>query len=146
VAEIQCRLIVEFLAEALVAFLQVFGEFLLQLILEALVELGARGFASVSQGRPPPTPLHPVLAGLGYALLGAAVGALSLHFFPSSLAHARWLKILTLILVPLLAGLAMNALGAWRLRRDQNIIRLDRFGYAYLFAFSLALVRFTWAR
>lgn len=136
----------EFLAEALVAFLQVFGEFLLQLVLEALVELGAQGVASVSRGRPPPTPLHPVLAGLGYTLLGAAMGAFSLHFFPASLAHARWLKILTLMLVPLLAGLAMNALGAWRLRRDQNIIRLDRFGYAYLFAFALALVRFVWAR
>ena len=59
--------------------------------------------------------------------------------------HAGWLRILTLLLVPGLAGLAMNALGAWRLRRDQALIRLDRFGYAYLFALGMSLVRFFWA-
>lgn len=136
----------EFLAEALFAFLQVFGEFLLQLFLEALVELGVRGAGSIYQkDRPAPTPLHPVLAGLGYAALGAALGALSLYFFPTSLVHAGWLRILNLVVVPVLAGLAMNALGNWRLRHDQKIIRLDRFGYAYLFALALAAVRFFWA-
>ncbi len=136
----------EFLAEALFALLQFLGEFLLQLVLEALVELGARGVSSIypsaraSSGR-----LHPVLAGFGYAALGAALGALSLHFFPTSLVHAGWLRILTLVVVPVLAGLAMNALGNWRLRHDQNIVRLDRFSYAYLFALALAAVRFFWA-
>ena len=136
----------EFLGEALVALLQLIGEFLLQLILEALVELGARGVASVFKDRPAHTPLHPILAGLAYAVLGAGLGALSLHFFPTALARAGWLGIMNLVVVPVLAGLAMNALGAWRLRRDQNIIRLDRFGYAYLFALAMAAVRFFWAR
>eukprot|EP01031_Cornospumella_fuschlensis_P017489 gene17489-21394_t len=128
----------EFLAEALVALLQVFGEFILQLLLEALAELGGRGAASIYRSRPDPKPFPPVLAGLTYAALGAGLGALSLHFFPTSLAHATWLRILTLVVVPVLAGLAMNAVGNWRLRHDQTIIRLDRFGYAYLFALALA--------
>jgi hypothetical protein len=45
-------------------------------------------------------------------------------------------------LPPVLAGLAMNALGNWRLRHDQTIIHLDRFGCAYVFALALAAVRF----
>jgi hypothetical protein len=40
------------------------------------------------------------------------------------------------------AGLAMMARGAWRRRRDQELIRLDKFAYGYLFALAMALVRF----
>lgn len=122
------------------------GELLVLLILGALVEGSARSAASIYyDDRPAPTPLHPILAALAYAGLGAGLGALSLHFFPTSLAHATWLRLLNLAVVPVLAGLAMNALGNWRLRHDQTIIRLDRFGYAYLFALALAAVRFFWA-
>jgi hypothetical protein len=49
-------------------------------------------------------------------------------------------------LVPALAGLTMAALGAWRQRRGQELIRLDRFAYAFIFAFVFSLVRFIWAR
>ena len=136
----------EFLGEVVVALLQVFGEFVLQIVIEALVELGARQATSLYGTRPSPKPFHPVLACLVYGILGAALGALSLIFFPASLAHALWLRILTLVIVPVLAGLAMNALGNWRRRHDQTIIRLDHFGYAYLFALALAIVRFVWAR
>jgi hypothetical protein len=36
----------------------------------------------------------------------------------------------------------MALIGIWRDRRGQEPIRLDRFAYGYLFALSLALVRF----
>ena len=129
----------EFLAEAFVVFLEVFGELLVQL----LVELGLRSAAMPFRSR---QPLHPFLSVLGYALLGGTLGMLSVHFWPSSLAQALWLRLLMLVLVPTLAGLAMAALGAWRRRRDQELIRLDRFAYAFLFAFVFSLVRFIWAR
>ncbi len=145
-AEDHSQLIVEFLGEVVVALLQMFGEFILQIAIEALVEIGGRGAASIFRDRPSPKPLNPILAGLTYATLGALLGALSLHFFPTSIAHATWLRILTLLIVPLLAGLAMNALGNWRRRHDQTIIHLDHFGYAYLFALALAVVRFFGAR
>lgn len=39
--------------------------------------------------------------------------------------------------------LTMSVLGWWRAGRGQDVVRLDRFGYGgYLFALSLALVRF----
>jgi hypothetical protein len=39
----------------------------------------------------------------------------------------------------------MMLVGKLRLKRGQNIVRLDQFGYAFVFAFAMALVRFTWA-
>jgi hypothetical protein len=35
--------------------------------------------------------------------------------------------------------------GAWRARRGQPPLRIDRFAYAYLFTLAFALVRFAWA-
>jgi hypothetical protein len=48
-------------------------------------------------------------------------------------------------LTPLLVGGIMVAMGAWRARRGQAVLRIDRFTYGYLFALSLALVRFFFA-
>jgi len=39
----------------------------------------------------------------------------------------------------------MAILGAWRARRGQQVLRIDRFAYGYLFALSIALVRFYFA-
>jgi hypothetical protein len=39
----------------------------------------------------------------------------------------------------------MAAIGAWRARRGEPVLRIDRFAYGYLFALSLALVRFFFA-
>ena len=50
------------------------------------------------------------------------------------------------MLTPLAAGTAMAALGAWGRRREEKTIRLDRFGYGFAFALSMALVRFLGAR
>jgi hypothetical protein len=36
-------------------------------------------------------------------------------------------------------------MGAWRARRGQQVLRIDRFAYGYLFALSLGLVRFYFA-
>jgi hypothetical protein len=40
----------------------------------------------------------------------------------------------------------MCLVGAWRLRREQELVRLDRFAYGYLFALAMALVRFYLAK
>jgi hypothetical protein len=39
----------------------------------------------------------------------------------------------------------MMLLGWFRLKKGQELVRLDRFGYAFVFAFAMALVRFIWA-
>jgi hypothetical protein len=40
----------------------------------------------------------------------------------------------------------MCLMGAWRARRGDDVLRIDRFAYGYVFALSLALVRFIFAQ
>lgn len=116
---------------------QVFGELLLQIVLEVLFEVGLHNVRG-----PLSKPLHPLLAGAGYALFGAAAGAISLWAFPNLFIVSHRLQIANLVLAPVVAGLSMVALGAWRRRRAQEPILLDRFAYGFIFALAMALVRF----
>lgn len=115
------------------------GEFLLQAIGEALVELGLHSVAEPFR-RPP----NPWLAALGYTIFGAVLGGLSLLAFPANLVPETW-RVVNLVATPLAVGGIMAAIGAWRARRGESVLRIDRFAYGYLFALSLALVRFFFA-
>jgi len=121
--------------ELLVILLQLAGELLLQLFGEVLFELGWRSVVEPFRKEP-----NPYLASIGYPLLGAAVGALSLWPFPSLFVHSHAGRIANAIVTPVLAGASMAAIGAWRERRGQHTILLDRFAYGYLFALAMALV------
>jgi hypothetical protein len=132
---------VEILFEILFALLQFLAEMVLQIVAEAFAELGVR---SMREPFRLPEPLHPALAAIGYAIFGAMAGAISLWLFPSLFISAGWQRMLNLLLTPIAAGLAMGALGAWRRRRGEVLIRLDRFGYGFLFALAMAIVRYVW--
>jgi hypothetical protein len=121
--------------------LELFGEFLIQAILEGLVEAGFHSLAAPFQKEP-----SPWLAAFGYALLGGLLGGLSLLVFPTHMVSSHGLRVLNLIIVPLLVGGMMVLMGQWRAKRGQQIKRLDRFGYGYVFALSLGMMRFIWAQ
>ena len=123
----------EFIFELL---FEIFGELLLQIVLELLFEFGLRSLQQPFRKTP-----HPGLAGVGYALFGAMAGGLSLWFFPNLFIGSHAGRIANVIVTPILSGAAMAALGAWRRRRDQPTILLDRFAYAFIFAMTMALVR-----
>ena len=53
---------------------------------------------------------------------------------------------LCVLITPLAAGGIMMLIGKLRERRGQDLVGLDRFGYAVAFAFAMALVRYTFAR
>ena len=118
---------------------EILGEFLLQVLGEALVELGFHSLAEPFQ-KPP----NPWLAAIGYALFGAILGGLSLLVFPNNLVPEPW-RLVNLFATPLAVGGLMVAMGAWRARRGQPVLRIDKFAYGYLFALALALVRFFFA-
>ena len=120
--------------------IQFIGEFLLQAIGEALLELGLHSLAEPFR-RPP----NPWIAALGYAIFGAAFGGLSLLIFPENLTPAGAWRVANLILTPIAVGLIMAAMGAWRIRRGESLFRIDRFSYGFLFALSLAVIRFSFA-
>jgi hypothetical protein len=119
--------------------LEVLGEFFLQVIVEALVELGFHSLAEPFR-RPP----NPWLAAIGYALFGAIFGGISLLVFPNNLVPGAW-RVANLVVTPLAVGGFMVMMGAWRARRGESVMRIDQFVYGYLFALCLALVRFYFA-
>lgn len=119
--------------------LQFFFEFFLQIIAEVLSEVGMQSMRQVFQRK---EVQNPWLAGTGHFLLGAAIGGISLLFFHHALLHRPTWRIVNLLVTPLLAGLTMTAVGSLRRKKGQDLIRLDRFGYGFLFAFGMALVRF----
>jgi hypothetical protein len=127
----------EVLFEILFEFI---GEVLLQIFFEFLAEFGLHCL-----GAPFKKPPNPWLAAIGYALFGAIAGGLSLWLVPHLFIHTHTGQIVNLLLAPVVAGLAMSALGAWRRRRHLTIIRLDKFAYGYVFALAMALVRFAFA-
>ena len=118
---------------------EIAGEFILQIVLEALVELGFHTIAEPFRKTP-----NPWLATLGYVLLGSVLGGLSLLVFPLHLVGGG-LREANLVITPIAAGLLMCLMGVWRARRDQPVLRIDRFAYGYVFALSIALVRFWFA-
>jgi hypothetical protein len=119
---------------------EVLGEFLLQVLGEALLELGFHSLAEPF--RKPP---NPWLAALGYAIFGALAGGLSLLVFPAHLTPAGLPRLANLLLTPLAVGLCMGAMGTWRAKRGDSVLRIDKFSYGYLFALIMALVRFQFA-
>ena len=127
----------EILGELLVMLLQ--GVF--QVIIEALTEHGVH---VVARRFPGARPWHALLAGIGYAALGAALGWVSLLVLPDLLTGSRAGQLASLIVLPLLGGAAMATLGAWRRRQGQPLVRLDHFAYGFVFALALTLVRFLW--
>lgn len=112
-------------------------EILLQIVFEILAELGLHSVREPFRKAP-----NPWFAAIGYAVFGAIAGALSLWIFPTLFLVAHSAQIAGLVFTPIVAGVAMTALGAWRRRRNQSIIRLDKFAYGYLFALAMAIVRF----
>lgn len=127
----------DIILEVIFSFL---GEFLMQVFFEFLAELGLH-----SLREPFRQPPNPWLAALGYALLGAMAGGLSLLIFPKLLVHTHGLQLMNLVFTPIASGAAMMALGAWRQQRDQELVRIDKFAYGYIFALAMALIRFNFA-
>ncbi len=127
----------EVLFEVLFEF---FGEFLLQFLVQLFVEVGWHSLAEPFRKQP-----KPWLAAVGYAVFGAVIGALSLLVFPHYLMANKNLRIFNAALAPIAAGLSMAAMGAWRARRGQAVLRVDKFSYGYVFALSWGLVRFWFA-
>ena len=121
--------------------LEIFGEFLLQIFGEALVELGFHSLAEPFR-RPP----NPWFASLGFLLFGGLLGGLSLLLFKAHFISTEPYRIINLIATPIAVGACMAAMGAWRAKRGDPILRIDRFIYGYLFALSFGMVRFFFAQ
>ena len=132
----------EILAELLFGLLAWVAEIALQVAFEALAEMGVR---SLREPFKPVKEVSPWVAAAGYTVYGALVGALSLWLFPTAWLQSPWARVANLAVAPLAAGATMALMGAWRRRRGEPLLRIDRFSYGTLFALALAVVRFVFA-
>jgi len=144
--EIIFELLLQFLFEgAAILFqilVQILGEALLQIGGEAIVEAGIHSVREPFKDR---QQRSPVIAAIGYFLMGWLIGGITLFPFPASLIGAQPYRILNLLITPVLAGLCMSVIGSFRLKKNQDLIRLDSFFYGYLFALGMGLVRYLFA-
>jgi hypothetical protein len=119
--------------------IQVIFEFLLQVCGELMLELGLRSLGETMLSR---EERNPVLAGIGYALMGFIAGGLSLLIFPNAFVRSETLHGISLLISPVLAGLTMAGLGWLRERRGKERLHLDSFVFGFIFALPMAIVRF----
>ena len=119
--------------------LEVVGEFLIQVVVETLIQLGFHSLAAPFRRTP-----NPWVAAFGYTMFGAILGGISLLAFPANLAPPSW-RVMNLVITPVAVGVIVALLGKRRVKRGQSMLGIDRFSYGYLFALSLGLVRFQFA-
>lgn len=119
---------------------EILGEFVLQFVGEVLLEVGLQALVAPFRKES-----SAWLAAIGYAVFGAVLGALSLLVFPHYLVVDKSLRVANAALSPIAAGIGMAAVGAWREKRGQAVLRIDRFSYGYVFALAFGLIRFWFA-
>jgi hypothetical protein len=120
---------------------ELLAELLLQILFEAIVELGFHGVRDTLKRTH-----NPALSAIGYLIWGALAGAISLWPFPALFIRSHDIRLLDLAVAPLVSGEAMLLIGKFRTARGQELVRLDRFGYAFSFALGMTLVRFFFAK
>jgi hypothetical protein len=114
-------------------------EIILQIIGEVLVETVFQRFWSIPWAR---KTIGVVLSLMLYLGLGVLTGWFSTLIFPHSFIRSSRLHGISLLITPTLAGLAMSGVGWIRRQQGKPVLRLDTFGYGFVFAFGMALIRF----
>ena len=134
----------EIIFELIFGFFGYIVQFILEIFAQAafelLAELGVRSLAAPFKK---PEPSSTPMAAFGYLIYGAIAGAASL-LIPKMFVISNSLRLANLIITPIACGLLMAWLGRYRERKSLKTIRLDTFMYGYLFALSMAVVRYIW--
>ena len=82
---------------------------------------------------------------VGYSIIGAALGALSLLVFPKHFAASMPLRLATLVLAPIASALAVAPELPILHRSAERGDIWRRFWNAYAFSLTFALIRFAYA-
>jgi len=133
----------DLLAALLEIFLEIFGEAVFQFAVELIGTLILRGLAAevdTSEFK------NPLLASIGYVLMGGVTGGLSLLLFPRPLFHPSRIPGLSVVISPVLAGGGMWMVGTALRKRNKKAMQIESFGYGLAFALGMAMVRFLFAK
>lgn len=120
------------------AFFGFLLEMVVEIVLQALIELG---FVSMAQPFKPAREVNPILAGIGLLFLGGFAALLFSLVLHDRLLPELAFPGLSLLLAPILVGTVMEWFGRWRRSTLAPTTALATFGGGALFAFAFALVR-----
>ena len=115
-----------------------FGELLLQLVFELFGEAFKTGWYKLTRRNTPTTVRQEVMWSL---LTGCVAGGVTVMLFPMLTLRLPWLQILNLAVAPVVAGLLVERVRAWR--ESRRAFSLPVFAYAALFGLAFACTR--WA-
>jgi hypothetical protein len=121
---------------------QFFGDIILQIVCELILEFSQHKFTKTAE----PEKCMPIVAFFGYGVLGLFAGGLSLFLFPHPFVRSSRFHGISLLITPLIAGLAMSGVGWLRKRQGTIVLRIDTFIYGFIFAFGIALTRYIAAK
>ena len=117
---------------------------MIEIAWQILVELlTAFGWESLDSRRPE-RKARPVLARFGQFLIGVAAGILSVLLFGRRLVPRPLIPGLSLVLSPIVTGIAMDWMGELLSERGKHRPALFSFWAGAVFAFGMALVRFVY--
>jgi hypothetical protein len=128
--------------EILEAVLWIIFELVGDIVFEALLEMALGGLKGAfdRENR------DPAIATVGYAVLGAVIGGLSILCLPHPILRASPIPGVSIVLGPLAAGLAMEWWGRYRTRRGYDPTNLATWYGGAALAFTMSLVRYLGTR
>ena len=128
--------------ELLLHLVLAIGELLVEVLIEfageVVLDLVTRALSAVLTTA---LEMNPLLTALGYAVLGVLTGVGSLFLFPHPLVHPSRFHGISLLISPILTGLAMSMIGSFLESRGKRVAQIESFGYGFAFAFGMALIR-----
>lgn len=128
------------LLEGILVFLwEVIGQVVFQIVGDLVVGSITEALDRQAWGRP-------MMAALGFILLGSVAGVVSAAMMPERMTPVVLMPGLSLILAPLGTGAAMHVYGRWRQGRGHDTSYLATFWGGALMAFTTALVRYLLVR
>ena len=118
-------------------------EFILEMIVQGGFELGFRGLAEPFRTDRRPNMWLGLLA---YVFMGAVSGIISIWLIPMQWIKHPILPYANLALTPIALGFAFEWLGRRREAKGKQKMLLDRFSYGFVFALTMGLIRFWFAK
>jgi len=86
------------------------------------------------------------LTTIGFAVVGVAAGFSTLLVFPHRLVQPSRFHGISLLISPLIAGLVMSQVGRAVRRQGLEAVEIESFGYGFIFALGMALIRFVFVK
>ena len=120
---------------------------IVEVLFESVIEIGCAGAASlltraVSKLFKTISDLNPIATAFALGMLGLLVGFLSVVAYPHPFVHPSRLHGVSVIVSPLITGFVMSQLGRLLRNHGGRVTPVESFGYGFVFAFAMALVRF----